>query len=127
MVVHPDQADPNCNYSCVTCRDCIQIPLGVDWIYARIDTHMLKNNNLIVHLEALDYGINPDIGTLKKDRGDIFLECCAEIFKGKFKGYFNELLFEMVKTALKDKYLGGTTSTALQNEVSTCRNIYYDR
>ena len=30
----------------------------------------------------------------------------------------------MVKTYLKDTYLGGTTPTALHNEVSTCRKIY---
>ena len=33
----------------------------------------------------------------------------------------------MLKTALKDKYLGGTTPTALQNKVSMCRKMYYDR
>ena len=33
----------------------------------------------------------------------------------------------MVKTALKDIYLGGTTPTALQNEVSTCGQIYYNK
>ena len=33
----------------------------------------------------------------------------------------------MVKTSLKDIYLGGTTLTALQNEVSTRRKIYYDK
>ena len=33
----------------------------------------------------------------------------------------------MVKTAIKYTYLGGTTPTALQNEVSTCRQMYYDR
>ena len=33
----------------------------------------------------------------------------------------------MVKIALKDTYLGGTTPTSLQNEVSTCRKNYYDR
>ena len=33
----------------------------------------------------------------------------------------------MVKTALKDTYLGGKTPTALQNEVSTFRKTYYDR
>ena len=33
----------------------------------------------------------------------------------------------MVKTSLKDKYLGGTTSTALQNEVSTCWKMHYDK
>ena len=33
----------------------------------------------------------------------------------------------MVKTALKDTYLGETTPTALQNELSICRKMYYDR
>ena len=31
------------------------------------------------------------------------------------------------KISLKDTYLGGTTPTALQNNVSTCRQMYYDR
>ena len=31
------------------------------------------------------------------------------------------------QTALKDTYLGGTTPTELQNEVSTCRKMYYDK
>ena len=33
----------------------------------------------------------------------------------------------MVKTALKDTYLGVTTPTALQNEVSTWQKMYYDK
>ena len=33
----------------------------------------------------------------------------------------------MVKTALKDTYFGGGTPTALQNEFTTCRKIYYDK
>ena len=33
----------------------------------------------------------------------------------------------MVKTALRDTYLVGTTPKALKSEVSTCRKIYYDR
>ena len=75
---------------------------------------------------ALDNNRNPDIGTLKKERGDILLEFCAESFTTKFLRYVNELLFEMVKSALKDTYLGGKTPTELKNEVSTCRQIYYD-
>ena len=55
-------------------------------------------------MAALDNGRKPDIDTLKKDRGDIFSECCAEIFKAKFLRYVNEVLFEMVKAALKDTY-----------------------
>ena len=33
----------------------------------------------------------------------------------------------MFKTSLKDTYLGVTTPTALKNEVSTCRKMYYDK
>ena len=60
----------------------------------------------------------------KKDRGRILLECCAESSKANFLRYVNEVLFEMVKTALKHAYLGGTTPIALQNEVSTRRLMY---
>ena len=115
MTVHPDQFDPKCNYFHMTCRACVQLPLGVDGIYASIYTQILKNNILLVHLAALDNGRNTDIGTLKKDKGGIFSEWCAKIFKAIFLSYVNEVLFEMVKTALKDSYLGGKTPTALQN------------
>ena len=92
----------------------------VDGIDARIDNQMTTPLHiLLVHLAALDNMRNTDIGTLKKYRSGIFLECCAEIFKAKFLRYVNEVLFEMVKTVLKDTYFGGTTPTALQNEVST--------
>ena len=33
----------------------------------------------------------------------------------------------MVKRDLKDTYLVGITTTALKNEVSTCRKVYYDK
>ena len=78
-------------------------------------------------MAALDNGRKPDIGTLKKDRSDIFSECYAKSFKANFLHYANEVLFEILKTALKDAYLGGTTPTALKNEVSTFRRMYYDR
>ena len=85
MTVHWDQADPNCNYNRMIYRAWIQIPFNVDGIYFSIYTHMLENPHIIiVHLAALDNGRKPDIGTLKKDRGDIFLEFCAERFKAKF-------------------------------------------
>ena len=120
MTFHPDQADPKCNYSCITCRACVQLPLDLDDIDSRIDTQMLKTpHDCLVHLAALDNVIKPDIGTLKKDTSDIFSEFCAEIFKEIFILYVNEVPFEMVKKALKDKYLGGTTPAALQNEVYT--------
>ena len=75
----------------------------------------------------LDHGRKPDVGTLKKYRADIFSGCCAKLFKAKFLHYVNEVLFEVIKTDLKGTYLGRATSTALQNEVSTCRKMYYDR
>ena len=40
--------------------------------------------------------------------------------------YVNEVLFEMVKTVLKDVYLGGKIPTALKNKVSTCQKMNYD-
>ena len=33
----------------------------------------------------------------------------------------------MVKTALNSTYLAGTNPTALQNEVATCLQMYYDK
>ena len=33
----------------------------------------------------------------------------------------------MVETDLKDTYLGGTNPTSLQNEVSICRKIQYNK
>ena len=62
-----------------------------------------------------------------KYRDGIFLECCAKSFKENFLCYFNEVLFETVKIVLKDVYFGGTTPTELQNEVSICPKMYYDR
>ena len=73
MTVQPDQADPNCNYSCMTFRACVQLPLDVDGIDSRIDTQIMKTtHDLLVHLAALDDGRNTDIGTLNKYRGEIF-------------------------------------------------------
>ena len=128
MTVLPDQANTNCKYSLITCRACIQLPLYVYGIDASIDTHILKNTQtILVYLADLDNGRNPDIETLTKDRGDIFLECCAESFKEIFTLYVNELLFEMVKIALKDTYLGGTNPTALQKWGLYMPEMYYDR
>ena len=107
MTVHPYQADPNFDYSCMTCRACVQLPLDVDGIDASIDTQILKPPHiLLVHLAALDNDRKPGIGALKKDRGEIFSECCAKSFKENFLHYVKEVLFEMVKTYLKDIYLG---------------------
>ena len=121
VTVYPDQDDPKFNYICMTFRACIKIPFNVYGIYASIYTQMMKKPHVIlVHLVDLYYGRNTDIGTLKKDRGDIFSERCTESFKIKFLRYFNEVLFKMVKTYLKDTYLGGTTHTSLQTEVYAC-------
>ena len=110
------------------CRACVQIPLDLYGLDSSIDTQMLKTpHDLLVHLEALGNGINPDIGKLKKNMRDIFSECCKDIFKAKFLWCVIEVLFEIVKTSLKDTYLVGTTPTSLKNEVSTCRKFYYDK
>ena len=78
MTVHPDQADPNCNYSCMTCRACVQLSLDVDVIDSSINTQILKTpHDLLVHLAALYNGINPEIGILKKEKGDIVSELCT--------------------------------------------------
>ena len=75
MVVHPDQADPNCKHNFMTCRACFQLPLYVDGIDATINNQMMKTpHDLLAHLEDLDNGIKPDIGTLNEDRGDILSE-----------------------------------------------------
>ena len=67
MMVHPDQAKQKFKHNYMTCSTCVQLPLDVDGIYARIDNQMLKpSNNMLVQLAALYYGRNPDIGTLKK-------------------------------------------------------------
>ena len=75
MMVHTDQADPKYKHSCITCRSCVQLTLDIYGVDARVYTKILKTTHiLLVHLTALENGINPDIGTIKKDRGDIFSE-----------------------------------------------------
>ena len=114
MTVHPDQDDQKCYHSRMNFRTYVQLPLYVYGVDASIDNQTLKPPHiLIVHLADLDNGRNPDIGALNKERRDIFPEFCTKIFKAKFLCYANELIFEMVKTALKDKYLGGKPPTAL--------------
>ena len=98
MTVHPDHVDPKSNHSHINFRDFFQLPLDVDCIDDIINTQMMKPPHIILlRLEALGDGINPDIGTVKKDRGEIFSECYTELFKAKFLRYVNEVLFEMVK------------------------------
>ena len=90
MKINPDQAKKKFNHSCMACRACVKLPLYAYGIDAIIDTQMLKNtHNMLVHLAALDYGRNPVIGTLKKERRDagyIFSECCTKISKNIFYG-----------------------------------------
>ena len=106
--VHPYQYDPNYKHSRMTWRACVNLQLDVYGIEASINTQILKTSyDIIVHLEALDNGINTDIDILNKEKGDTFSECCTEISKAKFLRYVNEVLFEMVKTALNNTYLGG--------------------
>ena len=70
MTVHPDQADLNLNYRCMTYRAYIRLSLDVDGIYASIDTHMLNKKYVILaQLEALDNSRKPYIGPLNKYRG----------------------------------------------------------
>ena len=96
ITVHPYQADTNCKHSRMTCRACVQLLLDVYRIDASINTQMLKNPcDLLVHLADLDNGRNPDIGTLKKEKGDSS-EFCKERFKAKFLRCVNGVLFEMV-------------------------------
>ena len=73
ITVHPYQADPKCKHSHMTCRACVQLPLDVDGIDAIINNQTMKSpHDILVHLAYLDSGINPEVGTLKKEKGDIF-------------------------------------------------------
>ena len=81
-----------------------------------IDNQILKiPHDILVRLTSLGNGRKTDICTLNKDRVDIFSEYFTKIIKTKLLRYVNEVLFKIVKTALKDTYLGGTTPTELQH------------
>ena len=128
MAVHPYQADPKFKQIRMSCRACVQLLLDVDEIDASINNQILKTpHDLLFHLAALGNGRNPEIGTLKKEKGDIFSEICTESFKAKFLWCVNEFLSEMIKKSLKDTHLGTTTPTELQNEVATCWKVYYEK
>ena len=67
IMVHPDRSDPKCNYSRMTCRDCIQLPLDLGGMYSSIDTQIIIYPQiLLVLLSALENGRKPDISTQKK-------------------------------------------------------------
>ena len=73
MMVHTDQDDPNLNYSRMNCRACVQLPLYLDAIDAKINTQILKTlHDILAHLAALYNGRKPDIVTLNKDKRNIF-------------------------------------------------------
>ena len=94
MTVHTYQDYPKYKQNFMTCRDCVQLPLDADAVQTIIYTQMLRKfHNMLFHLVALDYRRNTDIGILKKERGDIFSECCIESFKEKFLRYVNEVPF----------------------------------
>ena len=57
----------------MTCRDRVKTPLDVYGIDVSVDTKMMKTlQYFLVNLADLDYVRKPDIGTLKKEREDIF-------------------------------------------------------
>ena len=92
IMVNPYQEDPNCKHNHMICKACIQLSLDVDGIDAIIDNQIIKTPyDLLVCLTDLYNGRNPDIGTLKKDRGDIFSSCCLKIFKANF--YFMSMKY----------------------------------
>ena len=97
----------------MNCMVYVQLPLYVYGIDDSIDTQFTKKN-LIFHLEALENWRKAYIGKSRKTGGKSFHNVAPKVLKNKFLCYVNTLLLEMVKTALKDTYLGGTTPTSLQ-------------
>ena len=72
-MVNLEQADPKYKHSSMNCRSCVQLLLDVYGIDAIIENQMLKDPNyILVQFEYLGYGRNPDINTLKKEKGGIF-------------------------------------------------------
>ena len=57
----------------MTCRTYVKLIIDVDGIDTIIDTQMINtSHNLLLHLADLDYGRKLDLGTLKKERVNIF-------------------------------------------------------
>ena len=69
----------------------------------------------------------PEIGTIKKDMGDIFSEWCIEKSNARLLGYVNDIVLKTVMASLKDKYLLVATTTAMQNELYTFQQMYYNK
>ena len=73
MMVHPYQDYQKLSQNIMTFRACVQLPIDVDGINSIIDTQIMKTPHIILfHLVDLDNGKNPYIGTLKKERIEIF-------------------------------------------------------
>ena len=78
----------------MTCRECVQLPPYVNGVDYIIDKQSLETtNDLLVQFSDLENGRRKEIGTLNKDRGDIFSEFYTEKFKENFLRYLNEVLF----------------------------------
>ena len=89
MMVNPYQADTNCNHSHMTCRYCVQLSLDLNGIDYSINTQILKiPHDILFNLAALDNGRKPEIGTIKKDKIDIFSEFCTYCRDFALKLYF---------------------------------------
>ena len=81
---------------------------------------MLKNaHDLLVHLAALDNGKIQILAHSRKTGVTYFQNVELELLGKNLYVMSMKYYLKLVKAALKDMYLGGTTPTALQNEVST--------
>ena len=111
MTFHLDQYDTNWKHIHMPCMACVKLPLYLDGIDASIDTQILKTPHIILsHLEYLYIGRKKYIGTLKKEREEIFSEFFTKSFERKFLRYVNEVLFEMIKNSLKGSIFGRNNS-----------------
>ena len=74
MMVYLDKAYNKCKYIHMNGRACVQIILDANGKDTNIYSKILNAyHNLLVNLAALENGINTDIGTLKRDRGCVFI------------------------------------------------------
>ena len=63
----------------MTCRAYVQLPLDLDGIDTRINNQIMENpHDLLFHLSDLDNVRNPDIGTLKREKGNIYFQNSAQ-------------------------------------------------
>ena len=72
MTVRSEQADTKYKHINMTCRACVQLPIDVGKIYARIYTQMMKNSHILLfHLADFYNGRNAYIGKINKEKGGI--------------------------------------------------------